>query len=275
MNNALYEIASFMVMRESTVWRWSHTRHHSDTIIVGRDPEIPVPRPPDLKSIVLRFFSLGLSALFQTHPPALVRPHVMPMKRPSFPKPNSPKSIARRESTSQSTLTVIGALNLRAQHPSAPLVGLANLFGTWLMPVYSLTQHAGLAENVLDHRLNCRTVYMNPINRYLYWNMNYHVEHHMFPLVPYHALPQPHALVKDDCPTPYPSLFAAWREIIPAILRQVKDPGLSRQTQASRAQNPACDDSVSPPPSQARRGRLDRIAPPPIWAPPMSPLRSW
>ena len=48
MNNALYEIASFMVMRESVVWRWSHNRHHSDTIIVGRDPEIAVPRPPDL-----------------------------------------------------------------------------------------------------------------------------------------------------------------------------------------------------------------------------------
>ena len=48
LNNALYEIASFMVMRESTVWRWSHTRHHSDTIIVGRDPEIAVPRPPDI-----------------------------------------------------------------------------------------------------------------------------------------------------------------------------------------------------------------------------------
>ncbi|MBV9876405.1 MAG: fatty acid desaturase, partial [Verrucomicrobia bacterium] len=44
MNNFVYEIASFMVMRESTVWRWSHTRHHSDTIIVGRDPEIAVPR---------------------------------------------------------------------------------------------------------------------------------------------------------------------------------------------------------------------------------------
>ena len=64
------------------------------------------------------------------------------------------------------------------------LVGLTNLFGTWLMVVYGLTQHAGLAENVLDHRFNCRTVYMNPIHRFLYWNMNYHVEHHMFPLVP-------------------------------------------------------------------------------------------
>ena len=80
------------------------------------------------------------------------------------------------------------------------LVGFTNLFGYWLMPIYGMTQHAGLAENVLDHRLNCRTVYMNPINRYLYWNMNYHVEHHMFPLVPYHALPRLHAVVKDDCP---------------------------------------------------------------------------
>ena len=52
MNSALYEIASFMVMRESTLWRWSHTRHHSDTIIVGRDPEIAVPRPPNVKKMI-------------------------------------------------------------------------------------------------------------------------------------------------------------------------------------------------------------------------------
>ena len=103
-------------------------------------------------------------------------------------------------------------------------VGLTNLFGSWLLVVYGLTQHAGLAENVLDHRLNCRTVYMNPIHRYLYWNMNYHVEHHMFPLVPYHALPKLHAAVKGRLPPPYPSLFAAWREIVPAVLKQVKDP---------------------------------------------------
>ncbi len=53
------------------------------------------------------------------------------------------------------------------------------------MIVHNTTQHAGLAEDVLDHRLNCRTVYMNSISRFIYWNMNYHVEHHMFPLVPF------------------------------------------------------------------------------------------
>ena len=58
LNDMLYEIASFMVMRESTLWRWSHNRHHSDTIIVGRDPEIAVPRPPDFRAMAMGFFAL-------------------------------------------------------------------------------------------------------------------------------------------------------------------------------------------------------------------------
>ena len=103
-------------------------------------------------------------------------------------------------------------------------IGLPAFYGTWLMVIYGQTQHAGLAENVLDHRLNSRTVYMNPVNRYLYWNMNYHVEHHMFPMVPYHNLPKLHELVKADMPPPYHGLVEAWREIIPALLRQSKDP---------------------------------------------------
>jgi fatty acid desaturase len=77
---------------------------------------------------------------------------------------------------------------------------------------------------VLDHRLNARTIQMNPVSRFLYWNMNYHVEHHMFPMVPYHALRALHAEVRDELPVPYPSLFAAYREILPTLLRQMHDP---------------------------------------------------
>jgi len=60
--------------------------------------------------------------------------------------------------------------------------------------------------------------------RFLYWNMNYHVEHHMFPTVPYHALPRLHEAVKDDCPPPYANNWAAWREILPALYKQWRDP---------------------------------------------------
>ena len=92
------------------------------------------------------------------------------------------------------------------------------------MVIYGTTQHAGLAENELDHRLNSRTVYMNRMHRYLYWNMNYHIEHHMFPLVPYHALPTLHELIKHDLPRPNKSIIDAYREIIPALVKQSKDP---------------------------------------------------
>ncbi len=224
MNNALYELASFMVMRESVVWRWSHNRHHSDTIIVGRDPEIAVPRPPSWRGLILPFFALqAYPAYFKT-----VLQHcagrMTAAEKTFIPATEFHRVYRNARIYAAIYLGVIAlAVSMRSMLPLL-LVGLTNLFGSWLMPIYGYTQHAGLAENVLDHRLNCRTVYMNAIHRYLYWNMNYHVEHHMFPLVPYHALPRLHAAVKDDCPAPYGSIAQAWREIVPAVLRQMKDP---------------------------------------------------
>ena len=103
-------------------------------------------------------------------------------------------------------------------------IGLANLFGTWLMVVYGLTQHAGLAENVLDHRLNCRTVYMNPIHRYPL------LEHELprgAPHVPAGALPRAAEAARcregrlPDAISESPCGLARDRS---AVLRQVKDP---------------------------------------------------
>ncbi len=224
MNNLLYEIASFMVMRESTIWRWSHTRHHSDTIIVGRDPEIAVPRPPDMKRMAMGFFGLPNYPVYFKHTLLHASGKMTDEEKTYVPESEFPKIYFRARICVLIYLTVIAiAISQRSILPLM-FIGLPHLFGTWLMSIYGLTQHAGLAENVLDHRLNCRTVKMNVINRFLYWNMNYHVEHHMFPLVPYHALPKLHEAVKDDCPEVYPSLLAAWKEILPAVLRQVKDP---------------------------------------------------
>src|SRR6201996_3329133 len=58
MNKALYQAASFQVFRRPTVWRWSHARHHTDTLVVGRDPEIGVPVPTDWWAIGLNVFAL-------------------------------------------------------------------------------------------------------------------------------------------------------------------------------------------------------------------------
>jgi fatty acid desaturase len=54
--------------------------------------------------------------------------------------------------------------------------------------------------------------------------MNYHIEHHMFPMVPYYRLPELHELIKAQCPPAYPTIWAAWQEIIPGMNRQQHDP---------------------------------------------------
>ncbi|HEV2328657.1 MAG TPA: fatty acid desaturase [Verrucomicrobiae bacterium] len=224
LNNALYEIASFMVMRESSVWRWSHTRHHSDTIVVGRDPEIAVLRPPNLASLLLNFFALPVIPKYFRHILIHCLGRITPEEKTFIPESEYPAVVFRARIYLLIYAVLIGLAVWQRSILPLMFIGLPTLYGSWLMPIYGYTQHAGLAENVLDHRLNCRTVYMNVINRYLYWNMNYHVEHHMFPLVPYQNLPRLHEIVRPDMSPAYKNLWVAWREIVPAVLRQVKDP---------------------------------------------------
>ncbi|MBI2501903.1 MAG: fatty acid desaturase family protein [Candidatus Latescibacteria bacterium] len=224
LNDALYEIASFMVFRESVSWRWSHTRHHTDTIIVGRDPEIAVPRPPDLLGVLMAFFVL------KSAPKEFLRMlkhsfgHLTPAEATYIPASEHSKVFRNARIYILIYASVAGTAIATQSILPLMYIGLPSLYGSWLMVVFGLTQHAGLAEDVLDHRLNCRTVYMNPIFRFLYWEMNYHVEHHMFPMVPYHALGKLHQELKADMPKPYSGLWEAYREIIPTLFRQVKNP---------------------------------------------------
>lgn len=224
MNDVLYEIASFMIMRESVVWRWSHTRHHTDTIIVGRDPEIAAPRPPSLVNFALNLIGLKNGVKYFGTLAWHLGGRLTAEEATFIPEPER----SRLFRNAWIYASIYGGVLTAAivTHSILPLmyIGLPSFYGAWLMMVYGLTQHAGLAEDVLDHRLNCRTVYFSRISRFLYWEMNYHVEHHMFPMVPYHALAQLHAELKADMPEPYPSIWAAYREIIPALLQQRKDP---------------------------------------------------
>jgi fatty acid desaturase len=225
MNDVIYQVACFMIMREPTIWRWSHTRHHTDTIIVGRDPEIGAMRPPAMLRIVSNVFAIASTWRTVQHIFLHAAGRLDPEEKTFVPEMERGKVFLIARIWLAIHLCVIAlALATRSFMPLVYVGVLPTMYGGWLTIYFGLTQHAGLAENVLDHRLNARTVYMNPIFRFLYWNMNYHVEHHMFPMVPYHRLPELHEAMKADMPRPYASTIEAYREIIPALLRQMKDP---------------------------------------------------
>jgi fatty acid desaturase len=224
MNDVIYQIASFMVIRNPVTWRWSHARHHTDTYIVGRDAEIAWMRPPKVLLNFLAFFDVigsfrSLKILIRN-----AMGNLSPDEQNFIPESERAKAIiAARIHVAICAAAVAAALALWSWLPLM-LIGLPRIYGCWHMVMCGHLQHAGLAENVLDHRLNSRTVYMNPISRYIYWNMNYHIEHHMFPMVPYHALPRLHALIKDDLPPPNPSIIDGYREILASLRQQKTDP---------------------------------------------------
>ncbi len=224
LNTVVYQLACFMIMRNPVTWRRSHNRHHGNTIVVGRDPEIVAMRPPALGRIGLNFF--GVLDAFAAMKTML---HNAAGKIDEETKTYVPESqhpavfrVARIWCVIYA-ITICSALWFGSIVPLL-LIGLPRLYGAWHHVLTGVLQHSGLAENVIDHRQNTRTVYMNPISRFIYWNMNYHVEHHMFPMVPYHPLPALHDAIKHDLPTANNSMAEAYREVIPILFRQRKEP---------------------------------------------------
>jgi fatty acid desaturase len=247
-NEAVYQLACFLMMRNPVVWRWSHSRHHTDTIIVGRDPEIITMRPPEMLKVGLNFFGIldvpqSLWKMLRYAAGKLNND-----EKDFIPEGEQPKVIGvARVWTAIYAATIAACFYMGSILPLM-LIGLPRMYGAWHHLMTGLTQHIGLAEDVLDHRINCRTMYINPFSRFVYWNMNYHVEHHMFPMVPYHRLPELHKEIRADCPPPYRGFWAAYREIIPTLLRQLKDPTYFVRRQLPPTARP------TPPLPEAARG---------------------
>ncbi|MEM7444494.1 MAG: fatty acid desaturase family protein [Pseudomonadota bacterium] len=231
LNDIVYHIASFQVMRNPVSWRWSHARHHTDTIIVGRDPEIAWMHPLKVALMALKYLGISdawasLKVIFRNAFSGL-----SPEELDYIPAAETSKAVfwARLHvaiylATVLATIWMLAAGYGWMSAIPILLIGGPRIYGCWHMVMTGLLQHGGLAEDVLDHRLNSRTFYLNPVGRFIYLNMNYHIEHHMFPMVPYYSLPELHELIKDDMPPANTSLFDAYREMVVAVMRQRHDP---------------------------------------------------
>ena len=104
------------------------------------------------------------------------------------------------------------------------LITLAPFYGGLLLFLCNNTQHVGLQDNAPDFRLCTRTILLNPVVRFLYWHMNFHIEHHMYAAVPCYNLGRLHDAIKHDLPRSPNGLLETWRAIIPILQRQKVDP---------------------------------------------------
>lgn len=104
------------------------------------------------------------------------------------------------------------------------LVTFAQFYGGWLFFLCNNSQHVGLKDFTDDFRDSCRTIYLNPVVRFLYWHMNYHTEHHMYLAVPCYRLGRLHRLIKAELPACPRGLYATWKNIAMILARQKNEP---------------------------------------------------
>lgn len=99
----------------------------------------------------------------------------------------------------------------------------SSFIANWLSYFVGLTQHCGLRENVADFRKSTRSMRLNPLVEFLYWHMNWHIEHHMYAGVPCYNLKKLYLEIADDMPAPR-TLRSAWREMLDTWQRQQTEP---------------------------------------------------
>ena len=115
-------------------------------------------------------------------------------------------------------------------------------FGTqycgWLGFLCGLPQHYGLKSDVPDFRLNTRTFTCSWLPAFYYWNMQYHLEHHMYPAVPFHRLPALRRAIEHDLPPAPHGLLATWRHMLALREASLTDPAYQYVPEVPATQSP-------------------------------------
>ena len=225
LNESLLYTCSWMLSWEPVSLKWVHARHHSYTSDVGNDAEYLLPNPVRWTDVLS--LASGWNQVWHYNK-ELVRlscGRVSCFIRDSVPDSGLPKVFRNARYFLLSYAIIIGiAVWMKTWLPVCLLL-LPRAVGAPVHGILRITQHGALATGFKDHRLTTRTMYVNPLLRFFYCNMNYHVEHHMFPMVPFHALKALHERVRDQMPVPSKGVIGAMAEVLATISRQKTEPG--------------------------------------------------
>ena len=233
LNEAVFWVTSLIFIEEPLYRRYSHAGHHTYTWFNRLDPQKPYGNPMTvLKYITVTLgFSLYVEAARQLFRHGTRR--FTDAERAFLPASEISNVTRNSRIMGFSYLTLLlSGLALQSVWPFL-LYFVPRLLGGCIVNSYINTQHMCMAEDERDHRETTRSIRCSWLGRLLYWNMNYHIEHHLCPAVPFHALPRLNEHIRSELPAPAGGVLAANIEILGAIARQVRDPRFN----LSRAHN--------------------------------------
>ncbi len=230
LNGFFLRILSFLGWHNHHHFWASHTEHHKYTLHPPDDMEVVFPQKVDMSNfwkrgiINYRYAYDLLKGKFRTFRGGLPQDT---WGKTLFPASDPER---RRAFTRWERIVLVGHLLIAGASVASGywivllVFTFPKMFGGWLQSMCNSAQHVGLQDNVPDFRLNSRTIYLNPFVQFLYWHMNYHIEHHMYAAVPCYRLARLHRRIKHEMPYCPRGLRETWKHIAEILAKQEQDP---------------------------------------------------
>jgi len=211
LNDAVGFVLGCLILLPREYFRVFHFAHHRFTQDPARDPELSSPKPRNLRQWL--WYVSGL-------------PYWIGQSRGLIDQARGKATGSFYSNDRQRQDVVREARRILAVYGLVLIVSLALRSNAaliyWVVPailgqpflrLYLLAEHT-LCPETDDMLANTRTTYTTGPLRFLAWNMPYHIEHHAFPSVPFHALPRLNAHIADKLKTTAPGYLAVQRQIL-------------------------------------------------------------
>lgn len=226
-NETMLWITSLIYMEEPLHRRYTHTNHHTYTWHVGKDSQMPFDTPVTLRVWLLEMAGLALTYFHFLTMYRLAAGRYTDVMKWVIPNDEFPRIRRNAWIFIGVYAAIAAAIALGADFLWWFLI-IPWLLGRIPVVAFGLIQHVEMAENassILDSTRSFRT---NRFVSFLYMNMENHVEHHLYPQVPFYSLPGLHKAVKDQLPEPDPGF---WRTSVEALSVAIRR-SLGRNTKA-------------------------------------------
>ena len=250
----------------------SHTYHHRYTLHPEGDREVVLPQSAAVRVLfIIQLFCVNLTGgpgcdgliprVRDTINTALGRPPAKDAAgdtEPLTPDAHEWMAALYQAHPEERIKSVRWARKILLFH--AAVIAVAIVFQLWLLPVFItlsrflmnwwrlfvfLPMHCGLRDNVADFRKCTRSIRLDPVSSFMYWRMNWHLEHHMYAGVPCYNLRKLRKAIESDLPVAK-NAIAAFRELRATWKRQQTEPGYQYDTPLPPTANPGHVDAGAP-----------------------------
>jgi len=189
LNDMIAWFAGLLSLYNSTFFRFYHKRHHLYTRIPGKDPELTDMTPKNWGEYILLISSLPW---WFAHVQGHFRVALGLLDDCPFIPLSARTQVIRSTRFQLAVYAGAIAISILFAQPWFFLYWLLPLMvGQPILRFILLAEHTGctLDNNILTNTRT--TLTLLPVRLFM-WNMSFHTEHHLYPSIPFHALPKAH-----------------------------------------------------------------------------------